>query len=451
MYDLVGPPRQTPNMSLQHVAADSEPDDETPGLLPVPATSRRRPHASMLRWAALLSVPLLWGTFTPVMKGLLDQRRPPPVILTNLVSHAVGTLALGVLWVVEALPRRSCMPEDFGATASRWRMVAASCELGVYLFFGQLLQLIGLGGTSATSNAILVQASVVIVPIFEARCSPKGTTATAGTAGTWTSRMLPSLLSLAGIATITVAPQLLAKGISTDADESDRGQTSVGVLCSLASACCYALHTLRLSEYGDVDATVQATGQVAANTALDLMALPIAASVGGRGSSSWRWLRYASHGEMLALRKLLVASCWNGIFIVGATTWGMSYAQCGVHAARGAALACPPHAPSAPLPRESHCLATPAAPRSLPCLDGGACVRAGATLRRALCGHVSRRGPLRAAAARWRTRHLGQHRRRHALARRALSAALLLGWSAPAAAAHLSQRAVPPVDRDPEQ
>ena len=53
------------------------------------------------------------------------------------------------------------------------------------------------------------------------------------------------------------------------------------MVCSLASAGFYALHTLRLSEYGDVHATLQATGQVAVNAALDFLTLPTAALLDG--------------------------------------------------------------------------------------------------------------------------------------------------------------------------
>ena len=41
---------------------------------------------STSRWVALLSVPMLWGSYCPSMKLLLNQKHPPPAILTNLVS-----------------------------------------------------------------------------------------------------------------------------------------------------------------------------------------------------------------------------------------------------------------------------------------------------------------------------------------------------------------------------
>ena len=139
----------------------------------------------------------------------------------------------------------------------------------------------GLQNTTASINAILVQASVVIVPLLEAAPPNMGSRAAATLA-----RLLPSALALGGVVLLTVAPS-----------EGQRQEDpTMGILMSLSSAgparpcvppipqlpprravlrkrqrtasltcahraACYALHTIRLSEYGDVDATVQAAGQ----------------------------------------------------------------------------------------------------------------------------------------------------------------------------------------------
>lgn len=312
-------------------------DREEEGLVASPAPSQ--PHvlssiavvssaASRPRLApyvALVSVPLLWGTFTPSLKLLLDQRHAPPVILTNLVSHIIGASALALLWMCEALPRRTCVPVRDAVTdagEARRRAALASGELGIYLFFGQLLQLVGLTGTSATANAILVQSSVVFVPLLE------GGVPRDATLRVQLQQMLPSLLALGGIAMITIVPGLLADEPSPFEEE----QTLLGVACSLAAAMSYAMHTVRLSAYGEVDATVQATGQVASNAVLDLVAL-LGCWVFGVGGNSRRWLRHANHA---ALQRLGVAAAWNGVMIVGATTWAMSYAQRTIRASTAA-------------------------------------------------------------------------------------------------------------------
>ena len=252
--------------TLQPLRGGGDISDDSTDSVP-----RKRP--TVLQSVALISVPVLWGTFTPTMKVLLDDRHPPPVILTNLSSHAVGAASLVLLWALEASRRRTCIPEDSqendGGSESRPRALMASCELGVYLFFGQLTQLVGLSGTSATTNAILVQSSVVFVPLLEG--GPRKRTM---------SHMLrhfgPSVLALGGIAILTIVPSLIDSGDGLDEHARNERQTSLGILCSLLSALFYALHTVRLTAYGDVDATVQAAGQVTMNALLDIVAMPFA-------------------------------------------------------------------------------------------------------------------------------------------------------------------------------
>ena len=138
------------------------------------------------------------------------------------------------------------------------------------------------------------------------------------------------MLALGGIAALTIMPRLMGTSASKGADEEE--QTVYGVTCSLLSALFYAMHTVRLSSYGSVDATVQATGQVVVNALLDVLALPFA-SIGGLGGSTRKWLRRA---DRAALERLAYAAAWNGVMIVGATTWAMSYAQRYVRASSAA-------------------------------------------------------------------------------------------------------------------
>ena len=159
-----------------------------------------QPPPSAMRWAALMSVPMLWGSFTPTMKLLLTFKRPPPAIVTNLASHVVGAVMLCLLALIQRPP-----PHCFGSPGpERRRVLSASLELGIYLFFGQLTQLLGLQGTSATVNAILVQASVVIVPLCDSADVPGS--GKASRLAIVATRLLPSLLALGGVIVLTSAP-----------------------------------------------------------------------------------------------------------------------------------------------------------------------------------------------------------------------------------------------------
>lgn len=272
--------------------------------------TRQRQRPSRLRWAALLSVPMLWGSFTPTMKLLLNVHRPPPALVTNLCSHVVGAVTLCIITLVTRPP-----PHCLGSTArERRRMLRASLELGVYLFFGQLTQLLGLQGTTATVNAVLVQASVVIVPLFDTAEAP---VRKASRLAIVAARLLPSLIALGGVIVLTSAPSAEGAGTALKQDE-----VTLGIVYSLISAVCYAMHTMRLSEYADVDATAQASGQVLVNALLDVAAMPVAAMLTTANEGSW-----LASAPREALRRLALAACWNGVFVVGATTWAMSFAQ----------------------------------------------------------------------------------------------------------------------------
>ena len=73
---------------------------------------------------------------------------------------------------------------------------------------------------------------------------------------------------------------------------------------------------------------LQAAGQVVANALLDLLALPL-----GFGQPAHLWLSQAGPP---AVRRLGAAALWNGLMVVGATTWAMSYAQQAVAASTAA-------------------------------------------------------------------------------------------------------------------
>jgi len=222
-------------------------------------TSGRHPHTpqSWARITALISVPVFWGSFTPSMKLLFTFANPPPALLTILASHVIGSAALCLLWFAES------PTGQFDSAGGRRRAMRASCELGTYLFFGQLTQLLGaigvhangrvgwqrgmaavvvvllgvcvhlnslrpihsppsgLENTTASINAILVQAAVVIVPLLEAVPPTKGS-GTAALLG----RLMPSALALGGVVLLTVAP---GEGQKQD-------DPTMGILFSLSSA-----------------------------------------------------------------------------------------------------------------------------------------------------------------------------------------------------------------------
>ena len=253
-------------------------------LLPAEEPGEIR-HA-MRHYIVLWTVPVVWGTFAPIVK-LLDHDTPP--LFLNACSHGVGTLFLAPPLV------------DFARHSSneqRRRCIVCSTELGVWLFLGQTLQLVGLYETGASVNAVLVQTSVLLVSVMDATQKIRLRRPAC------TKSVIPAFIAFAGILLVV-----------DDADS--RANTWFGLACSCASACAYALHTWRLSVYSDVDSGAQAFGQLVVNSLLDVLSLTAVASF--EDDLDWeKWLHDKS---------FIGVVCWNGLVVVAFATWAMSYAQ----------------------------------------------------------------------------------------------------------------------------
>ena len=106
---------------LTAVDASGEPLEALDLDQPEAEVTRQQQPPSALRWVALLSVPMLWGSFTPTMKLLLAVHRPPPALVTNLCSHVVGAVTLCIITLVTRPP-----PHCLGTTTrERRRMLRA--------------------------------------------------------------------------------------------------------------------------------------------------------------------------------------------------------------------------------------------------------------------------------------------------------------------------------------
>ena len=106
-------------------------------------------------------VPVAWGTFGVAVKAIAKVSAPPPELAFSVMQYVVSSSALGLLSSVTVPPVAS-------EKASRAATAAAGFELGSYLFFGALLQLFGLGMTTATRGAFIVQLTTIIVPLMDA-------------------------------------------------------------------------------------------------------------------------------------------------------------------------------------------------------------------------------------------------------------------------------------------
>ena len=185
----------------------------------------------LLPLAVLMLVPVAWGTFGVAVKTIKAKvGAPPPELAFSVMQYVVASSALGLLSsvTVRRLPEKAS--EKASEKATRAATAAAGFELGSYLFFGALLQLFGLGMTTATRGAFIVQLTTIIVPLMDAAVK----------------RTPPSRLLLAACALafggVTAFVKSVPAGLAT-------GTTTTGDGLIALSAVLYSLHVVRLSHH----------------------------------------------------------------------------------------------------------------------------------------------------------------------------------------------------------
>lgn len=160
---------------------------------------------------------------------------------------------------------------------------------------------VGLEGISATASAVLVESAVVLVPLMTNRPAAVPLWQHCG----------PSVVAMGGIT-------LLVGSTGPTGAEPIGLHSGMSVVFSLLSAGFFAAHTMRTDEYGDVEPTEQALGQLLVAFVCD--ALYLAAS----SDATAGWLEAAS---LPHLNHLLLAVGWCGVVTCALTTWAQSHAQ----------------------------------------------------------------------------------------------------------------------------
>eukprot|EP01041_Mallomonas_annulata_P000632 gene632-1224_t len=180
-------------------------------------------ESKVLNYAALLTVPLLWGTYSPLIKKLYLFPSPPPTLIFNLLSFVVS---LSTLVTIQS-------NTDENMSNYTTPALKPGIELGLWLFIGSTLQLIGIQGTSASHAAVLVQLTTLLVPILDSYFRK---TVLSG------QLIFSCVLALIGVMKVTV------EGNPFDNINFDMfsAQSYSGDLLVCLSAFFYALHVVRL-------------------------------------------------------------------------------------------------------------------------------------------------------------------------------------------------------------
>jgi len=296
---------------------------------------------------ALLLVPVVWGTYSPLVKGMYSTAGvlAPPGLLFNLASYSVSlfTLTSASKLFLGYQPTRgkgggeedeekfvSNIPFSF-ANKNEWR---AGIELGLWLFLGSSLQVMGIQHTTATRAAILVQLTTVMVPLLESLFNQKSVSLQL-----WIS----CLLALVGVVFVSVEnPVAMLNDLFTGATTSPSLVFDVpnsGDLLVVAASLFYSMHVVRLGRVaGQVRpislARVKSFTELCASI-LVALSLTLFAFANGTTTTNYSFSRelfeyvQAAWKDPVGTRQGFVLLCvlWNGAMATALTTWAQTFGQ----------------------------------------------------------------------------------------------------------------------------
>jgi drug/metabolite transporter (DMT)-like permease len=272
---------------------------------PLPRTPRLHAQPSTqdvpaaARIAVLLSVPVAWGTYAPAVKAVYALPQPPPGVVFSLAYYVVALACLSVV----ATTRRDCGPLPYKAGA----------ELGLYLFLGNLFQVVGLETVSADAAAFLVQTTTIIVPVLEAQVLG---------AAVSSSTYRNCAVAMAGVAV------LCGESLESGAAPPQ------GILLILCAALLYSVHVVRLSAIAP-DCGALDLAQAKASAEVGFAVASVAALYAFTPFAAGRAFVASLPGDSPeTLGALATAVIWCGAVTCAYTIWAQSFGQRGVQAAR---------------------------------------------------------------------------------------------------------------------
>lgn len=180
--------------------------------------------------AALLTVPVVWGTYVPLVRLLYSIDPPIPGFVFSVAYFSLASVTtLGLLFSSNDTEENSL---DFP--------IAGGLELGSYLFLGNCLQVVGLETVSADKAGFLVQLTTILVPIL----SSVGNFA-AVSLRTW----FACAIALLGISVMQLKVLIPVDLVTATSFNDIISFPSIGEGLILAAAVCYSLHVIRLGYY----------------------------------------------------------------------------------------------------------------------------------------------------------------------------------------------------------
>jgi len=253
-------------------------------------------------YLALFTVPLCWGTYSPLVKSLYSSSaRDISPLVFNFSCYLVSLLS--TLFVLFWSKKSNKLD---------YLKLRQGLELGVIIFLGSTLQVMGIQNTSASKASILVQLTTILVPIFQSFLDKKKISRVV-----W----LSCVVAFLGASLI----------IAGDPLESGRFSFSEGIISGdiliCGSAVFYALHVVRLGIYSTpLSAIPLSVGKCASELILSLVAMSLVDLSTVQGTTTFETLsnllRFTTDNQFF-----YVVVLWNGVVTTAYTTWAQYFGQ----------------------------------------------------------------------------------------------------------------------------
>jgi len=307
----------------------------------------------LIGFLVLLTVPLSWGTYAPVVKYVYEMDPPTPGFVFSAGYYAIASLTLLFLSLTNS---ESSIPNHSNGTISPnfSPKIIGGMELGSYLFLGNCLQVVGLESIPADRAAFLVQLTTIMVPILQATFARDFTLLPITT---WAACLLSFvgvlIMGLDDRSSSDVDLQSLffhseGGGTSSSLDHvllhHDLFSISGGDFLIILAALCYSMHVIRLGKYAKVTyplelAASKATVEAVLSVALVLgfvFAIPGNTGIMFVDNESWEIQKYFSQIQCTIAEgsfppdgfvKAVAASLWTGLVTCAYTIYAQSFGQ----------------------------------------------------------------------------------------------------------------------------
>ena len=230
----------------------------------------------------LMTVPLAWGTFEPVVRFVYAIDPPIPGLVFSPCYYLVAATALSALSVVTSRSddEQTGILSSFENIGDRTAEenpalpILGGMELGFYLFLGYSLQVLGLDTLNSDRVAFLIQLTTIFVPLVQAITARNFF---AIPTRTW----IACLIALAGVGVIGLEDSVQSDNLYGVSDDLPNfifsGQfLGQGDYLVIGAALAYTFHCIRLEKYAkETRAVTLAAYKATSETLLSLSLVAI--------------------------------------------------------------------------------------------------------------------------------------------------------------------------------